>query len=133
MELQTEVKERLHIINKINKDWPNLYAYIHLKFSLESENEIKRDVDFATFSMEADTLALYQAINKTHLVSVVSSSNAMLRRNELNEYTNCTQGVFEGLFEFKERFSMKYKSYETQDNAAKDDEDQAIDRLEALD
>ena len=37
------------------------------------------------------------------------------------------------MFEFKERFSMKYKSYETQGNAPKDDEDQVMDFLEALD
>ena len=41
--------------------------------------------------------------------------------------------MFEGLFEYQERFSMKYKSYETQGNVAKNGEDQAMDLLEALD
>ena len=64
---------------------------------------------------------------------MASSSKAVLRRNAFNEYANCTQGGFEGLFEFKERFSMKYKSYETQGNAPKDNDDQAMDFVEALD
>ena len=58
MELQTEVKERLHVINKIKNDRPNLYAYIYSKMSLELEDEVKRDTNFATFSIEVDPLAL---------------------------------------------------------------------------
>ena len=133
IELQSTMKYRLSTINEMKRNRPNMYAYIYSKLSTESEDEIKREADFSTFSTEVDPLSLWKAVNKTHLISVASTSKTVMKRNAFSEYAKCKQGAFEDLFKFKERFSMKYKAYETQGNAAKDEEDQAMDFLEGLD
>ena len=58
---------------------------------------------------------------------------AVLKRNAFRKYVNCKQEAFEGLFKFKESFTMKYKLNKTQGCVAKYDEDKAMEFLLALD
>ena len=61
-EMLVEVKERRTAINKMKRERPNMYAYIFLKLSPESEQEVKRHKDYNTFTKSLDPLALWEAI-----------------------------------------------------------------------
>ena len=54
---------------------PKIYAYIQLKLSVASENEVKKYPYYATFFDKLDPLGLWKAITERHLISVVSSDN----------------------------------------------------------
>ena len=69
----------------------------------------------------------------THLISTTSTEVVVMRNKESLEYSSCRQGAFGTVFDFKERFDMKYEAYHVQGNAKKDDEDVAMFFLQALD
>ena len=94
---------------------------------------MKRHEDYNTFSKTLDPLALWEAISTKHTIPIATGSKAVLKQSAFSEYANVRQGEFESLADFRVRFDLKYKSYVDNGNKAKDEEDIAMDFLEALD
>ena len=112
---------------------PNMYAYIYSKISTESEQEIKRHVKWDTFSKNVDPLGLWKAITETHLLPKATGSKTVLKAAAYKAYGDIKQNPYESLSDFKTRFDLSYQAYQDNGNAAKDDEDVAMDFLESLD
>ena len=127
------VKQRIKDIAKMKSQRSSLYAYIRSKLSVESENEVKRHNDFENFSKEVCPLGLWRAVKATHLVTTTSRDSRMIKYNAAQEYGKLRQGAFQSLIDFKRQYDLKYKAYVTLGNDAKDETDQAINFLNALD
>ena len=62
-----------------------------------------------------------------------SKNSRVIKYIAAQEYARLRQGAFQALIEFKRQFNLRYKAYITLGNDLKDDADQAIDFLNALD
>lgn len=101
--------------------------------STESEDEVKRNTGYQNFSKTIYPLEPWTVIEKTSLIKNVYTSKEVITRKTLGDYARCKIGAFEDLFDFREIFGLKYKSYGTQGNSKGEKEDVVIDFPEALD
>jgi len=75
-----QVKERLKQIDRMREDRPSLYAFIMSKLSRESEDELKRHDNYATFHEEQNPLELWKAIKELHLVTTTSKCASVVKQ-----------------------------------------------------
>lgn len=67
LDLSAAVKDRMSQISRMERGRPKLYGYIHSKISPESEQEMKKHRNYASFSKEVDPLELWKAMSERHL------------------------------------------------------------------
>jgi len=90
--LKADYRERAKIIIKMDTEKPMLYAFIVSKLSTDSEDELKRHQQYATFNTSKDPLQLWLALEQLHLVTTVSKNAAFVLRQAEKDFMNCTQG-----------------------------------------
>jgi len=112
---------------------PKIYEYIWKYLSPESQDKVKHQVDYVTFSVDKDPEKLWAAIVKTHEVNSLCKIPEVLKRAARKEYQACKQGGYESLITFRERFAAAAKSYKDQNNAVMTDLDIAMDFFDGLD
>ena len=126
--LDADIKIRQNNVNAMNVNKPHLYNFIISKMSTESESQLQRHKDFEDIHEKQDPLRLWQALETLHLVTTVSKRGVIVLQQAAEDYAKCTQGEFEDIHKFKERFEAKLKSYNTAQgtdaagNAIKEDE-----------
>ena len=127
------IKQRLKDIAKMKSDRSSMYAYIKSKLSTESDNEVKRHPKYGVFNKAVCPLELWLAVKERHLITTTSQDARIIKQTAAQDYSSLRQGAFESLIDFKRKFDLKYKAYVSLGNHAKDEEDQAMDFLNALD
>ena len=93
--LKSDFRERAKLLSKIDSEKPMLYAFIVSKLSVDSEDELKRHVNYATFNTSKDPLQLWLALKQLHLVTTVSKNAAFVLRQAEKDFMVCTQGEYE--------------------------------------
>ena len=129
--VETEIQGRQKKISRMKDDRPRLYADMYGQLSVESEDEIKRHEGYAEFSKENDPLGLLEAIIETHIYDRTANGTFDKKRARI-EYGNIKQGRYEFITQFKARFDFAYRAYQDAGNEELEDEDLAMDFLEAL-
>ena len=129
--IETKIQGRQKRINSMHDDRARLYADMYGQLSAESEDEIKRHTNYLEFSRSVDPLGLLQAIIDTHIYAR-TANGVFDKKKARGEYNSTKQGRFELLTSFKSRFDFAYKAYQDAGNDELDDEDLAMDFLEAL-
>jgi len=109
--LEADYRERSKEMKKLEVKKPMLYAFIVIKLSLDSEDELKRHNDYNIFNTSKDPLQLWKALESLHLVTTVSKNAAYVLRQAENDFMTCNQGEHESITKFKERFELKLKAY----------------------
>jgi len=109
--LKSDYRERSKIVMRMETDKPMLYAFIVSKLSLESEDEFKRHRDYTKIHANKDPLLLWKALESLHMVTTVSKNAAFVREQAQRDYMTCSQGEFESLTKYKERYEIKLKAY----------------------
>jgi len=126
--MKSDYRERSKVLMKQETDKPMLYAFIMSKLSLGSEDEFKRHTDYNTIHTSEDPLELWKVFVQLHMVTTVSKNAAFVREQAQHDYMTCSQGEFESITKFKERFDSKLKAY----NAALDPALQISDERAAM-
>ena len=127
-----QVKERLKQIDRMREDRPSLYAFIMSKLSRESEDELKRHDNYATFHEEQNPLELWKAIKELHLVTTTSKCASVVKQQATEDYHKLRQGDFETLTQFKERFENKLQAYNSAKGINEAEEESAMQFLSKL-
>ena len=119
--------------NKLKENSPKLYGLITQYLSIESLDEIKRQVSYEKVDEEADPQGLWQLVEETHKVTSVSKVEAVVKLAARNEYRNTRQGTYESIITYKDRFKAALKAYTDQKNPDMDEKDIAMDFYNGLD
>ena len=110
-----------------------MYGLITQYLSIESLDEIKRQVSYEKVDEEADPQGLWQLVEETHKVTSVSKVEAVVKLAARNEYRNTRQGTYESIITYKDRFKAALKAYTDQKNPDMDEKDIAMDFYNGLD
>ena len=117
----------------MEKDRAALYGYITSKLSKESLDEINRDPAFQTFDKEKNPLALWKVIKNTHMITSTSKVESVVKKSARDDYSNCTQGAFMSIVDYKRLFDARLEAYKASGNVAMSDTDIAMDFMYGLD
>jgi hypothetical protein len=98
-------------------DHQKLYAMIWQHLSQESKEEVKRSQDYELIKNTRDAQGLWQIIEETHKVFMISRIAAVMKKSACKEYQLMHQGPYESIITYKERFDIALKAYEDQENA----------------
>ena len=112
---------------------PKIHEYIWKYLSPESQDKVKHQVDYVTFSVDKDPEKLWAAIVKTHEVNSLSKIPEVLKQAARKEYQSCRQEGCESLITYRECFDAAAKSCKDQHNAVMSDLDIAMDFFKGLD
>jgi hypothetical protein len=82
-------------------DRPKLYAMIWQHLSQESKEEVKRSVDYEVIKNTRDAQALWQVIEETHKVFMISRIAAVIKKSARKEYQLMHQGPYEIIITIK--------------------------------
>jgi hypothetical protein len=131
------MKELAKEVGKINRDKPKLFRLIRQHMSMESRDEMSRQLNYAMWHVEKDPENLRQAIVKMHKVDCVSNVTEVMTLAVRKVHQNIKQGAFEGLSLYRERFHETYRASKTTDltsNPVEEKEEvQAMDFIHGLD
>ena len=127
-----EVKERRKQIERMRDDRPSLYAFILFKLSRESEDELKRYVDYNAFHEQQIPLELWTALKDLHLITTTSKCASVIKQQATEDYMRLRQGDFETLTQFKERFENKLQAYNSAKGNDEPEEESAMQFLSKL-
>ena len=129
--LKQKMKNRINAIDRMKNDRPGLYADLWGQLSPDSEDLVKRHADYAIFSMANDPKGLLDAIYATHQYETTSIGR-MDKKKARDRFHAVTQGHYELITNFKERFDFAYNAYKDAGNADIEDGDLAMDFFDAL-
>ena len=71
-------KERHRLIAKMKLERPQLYAYIWMKMSKESVDELKRHENYDSFDNSKDPLELWKAVKELHMTTTGSKLEVII-------------------------------------------------------
>jgi hypothetical protein len=112
---------------------PKLYAMIWQYLSQESKEEVKRSENYEVIKNTRDAQGLWNTIEETHKVFMISRIAAVIKKSARKEYQLMHQGPYESIITYKERFDIALKAYEEQENAELLQPDIAMDFFDGLD
>ena len=118
---------------QMNRNKPQIYAFIYSYLSNESVDEVKKHERYAEFHLAKDPLELWLAIKETHKTGS-TATNATVSRLEIRQrYKNLAMGKLESIVSYKERFDDVLEAYMDAGHETMSDEDIAMDFFNGLD
>jgi hypothetical protein len=92
-----DMKEWRKEIEGMEKDHPKLYALILQYLSDESLEEVKRSDDWDTIEQETDPAMLWDIIESTHKINMISKVESVMKMAARTTYQQMRQGVYENI------------------------------------
>jgi len=126
-------KRRDKEIDNMQIDITSMFAYLISKLSKESYDEVQGHKDWATIESSRDPLQLWLIIKSTHQILTTSKVAEIIKKTAREEYSECKQGPFKHILDYKRRFDSKLDALKVSRNALPTDEDIALDFMYGLD
>jgi hypothetical protein len=79
-----------------------LYAMIWQYLSQESKEEVKRSADYELIKNMRDAQGLWQTVEETHKVFMISRITAVIKKSARKENQMMCQGPYESIITYKE-------------------------------
>ncbi len=101
--------------------------------SQESKEEVKRSQDYEMIKNTRDVQSLWNTIEETHKVFTISRITDVIKKSARKWYQLMHQGPYESIITYKERFDIRLRAYQEQENAELLQPDIAMDFFNGLD
>eukprot|EP00590_Aulacoseira_subarctica_P002948 CAMPEP_0172417988 /NCGR_PEP_ID=MMETSP1064-20121228/4486_1 /TAXON_ID=202472 /ORGANISM="Aulacoseira subarctica , Strain CCAP 1002/5" /LENGTH=202 /DNA_ID=CAMNT_0013156619 /DNA_START=129 /DNA_END=734 /DNA_ORIENTATION=+ len=95
-----DLKDYRKEINELKKNSPKLYGLITQYLSEESLDEIKSQEKWEEIDEAADPVGLWQLVEETHKVNMISKVIAVMKLAARTTYNNTRQGGFESIIAY---------------------------------
>ena len=125
-------KEVFKIRAKMQADKTMIFGYVLSSLSEDSQDVVKRHVDWDLCNQERCPAHLWQVIIETHATRADNCAPVVRMQNTRESYNKVKQFGNESLVMFRERFKGAYEAYCLTGNAALDDEVTAMDFFNGL-
>ena len=132
-ELKTQISNRAKTVQKQIEQLPKCHALMWKYMSKESIEAVLRHEDYDEDEHRNNPLQLYLSIRDTHPVGGGAPDAASRRAKSRQMYKATVQGPFEGIVDYKRRFTFNYEAYIAAGNVALEPADVAMDFYSGLD
>jgi hypothetical protein len=109
------------------------YALIWSYMSAESQDEVRTNDGYESFSVSLDPEELWKVVVATHGVNSVSKVQDVMKKAAREAYWKCRQGSFESLVTYRANFDAVLVSYIEQGNADQGEVSNVMDFFGGLD